>query len=120
MSRFKTMSRMGIAVGGAVALLAFAMASPAQAAPGGANRDCGAYCPSGAESPSGNGHGQAAAHANENGLPDAGSVGNADSMNPRGQARDGSDSNNGYECDGNSGVGQTNPAHTGCGDSGGN
>lgn len=103
MSRIKTMSRVGIAAGGAIAMLAFGLASPAQAAP------------------SGNGHGQAAAHANENGLPDAGSVGNADSINPRGQAPDGSDSNNGYECDGNGGVGQTNPAHTGCDDdSGGN
>jgi hypothetical protein len=95
-------------------LLAFGIASPAQAAAGGATSDCGAYCPGAAESPSGNGHGRAAVHANENGLPDAGSVGSADSMNPPGQAPDGTDSNNGYECDGNAGVGLTNPAHTGC------
>lgn len=48
------------------------------------------------------------------GKPCAGCVGNADDKNPPGQGPDGSDSNNGYECDGNGGVGKTNPAHTGC------
>lgn len=48
------------------------------------------------------------------GQPCAGCVGNADNKNPPGQAPDGSDSNNGYECDGNQGVGKENPAHTGC------
>ncbi len=96
-------------------MLVFGMAAPAQAAPGGgANAGCGNYCASPGD-PSGNGYGNANEHANENGLPDAGTVGNADDKNPPGQFPDGSDSNNGYECDGNGGVGQQNPAHTGCG-----
>jgi hypothetical protein len=64
-------------------------------------------CPAG-ESQNGNGNG------NANGKPCAGCVGNADDKNPPGQYPDGSDHNNGYECDGNSGIGKTNPAHTGC------
>ncbi len=44
----------------------------------------------------------------------AGCVGNADHKNPPGQAPSGTDSNKGYECDANSGIGKTNPAHTGC------
>ncbi|HEV3475667.1 MAG TPA: hypothetical protein VG602_09935 [Actinomycetota bacterium] len=48
------------------------------------------------------------------GRPCAGCVGNADYKNPPGQFPDGTDANNGYECDGNSGVGKTNPAHSGC------
>ena len=40
-------------------------------------------------------------------------MGKADDKNPPGQAPDGTDNNNGYECDGNQGVGQSNPAHTG-------
>lgn len=71
-----------------------------------ANQDCGAYCPSGVGLPSGNG--------NATNQPCAGCVGNADDKNPPGQANDGSDHNNGYECDGNQGVGKTNPAHSGC------
>jgi hypothetical protein len=43
-----------------------------------------------------------------------GCVGNADDKNPRGQNPNGSDHNNGYECDGNNGVGRGNPAHTDC------
>jgi hypothetical protein len=43
-----------------------------------------------------------------------GCVGNADDKNPRGQNPNGSDHNNGYECDGNKGVGKGNPAHTDC------
>ena len=50
---------------------------------------------------------------NEN-RPCAGCVGNADLKNPPGQYKDGSDHNNGYECDGNNGIAKTNPAHTGC------
>ena len=46
--------------------------------------------------------------------PCAGCVGNADDKNPPGQFKDGSDGNNGYECDGNNGIAKTNPAHTGC------
>ncbi len=64
-------------------------------------------CPAG-ESQNGNGNG------NANGKPCAGCVGNADDKNPPGQYPDGSDHNNGYECDGNNGIGKTNPAHTGC------
>ena len=51
---------------------------------------------------------------NATGKPCAGCVGAADNKNPKGQMPNGSDANNGYECDGNQGVGQTNPAHTGC------
>jgi hypothetical protein len=48
------------------------------------------------------------------GKPCAGCVGAADNKNPKGQFPDGSDHNNGYECDGNKGIGKGNPAHTGC------
>ena len=48
------------------------------------------------------------------GRPCAGCVGNADNQQPPGQMPGGSDSNKGYECDGNQGVGQGNPAHTAC------
>jgi hypothetical protein len=70
----------------------------------------GAYHSTCDGSPSMNGNGDGAA----TGKPCAGCVGAADNKNPPGQAPDGSDSNNGYECDGNSGIGKTNPAHTGC------
>src|SRR3712207_4921962 len=56
----------------------------------------------------GNGGGKAT------GRPCAGCVGKADDKNPPGQYRNGSDANNGYECDGNSGIARSNPAHTGC------
>ena len=48
--------------------------------------------------------------------PENGTVGKADAKNPNGQLPGGSDSNNGYECDGNNGIGDEggNPAHTGC------
>jgi hypothetical protein len=68
----------------------------------------GAYDANCNGSPSGNGGG------NGNAQPCAGCVGNADNKNPPGQAPDGSDNNNGYECDGNKGIALTNPAHTGC------
>ena len=58
--------------------------------------------------PSGNGN------QDPNQDPCAGCHGNADDKNPPGQFKDGSDHNNGYECDGNNGVAKTNPAHTGC------
>ena len=48
------------------------------------------------------------------GKPCAGCVGAADNKNPKGQLPNGTDSNNGYECDGNQGVGKSNPAHTAC------
>jgi hypothetical protein len=59
---------------------------------------------------SGNGNGAGAAV----GKPCAGCVGKADNKNPPGQHPDGSDANAGYECDRNRGIGNTNPAHTGC------
>ena len=75
---------------------------------GGANSGCGAYCPT-TPAPGDENQGNGNAPAN-------GSVGNADSKNPPGQAPDGTDSNSGYECDTNKGVGDKggNPAHTGC------
>src|SRR5438270_2925876 len=48
------------------------------------------------------------------GEPCAGCVGRADNKNPNGQQPNGSDHNAGYECDTNKGIGQGNPAHTGC------
>jgi hypothetical protein len=60
--------------------------------------------------PSGNGNGNGVAA----GQPCAGCVGKADNKNPPGQFPNGSDPNSGYECDTNQGIGQTNPAHTGC------
>ncbi|MDQ1373784.1 MAG: hypothetical protein QOJ09_1122, partial [Actinomycetota bacterium] len=73
-----------------------------------ANTDCGSYCSTSDGTPSMNGNGDGG------GKPCAGCVGNADDKNPPGQYKDGSDHNNGYECDGNNGVGKTNPAHSGC------
>ena len=79
---------------------------------GGANGQCpdGPYCSTRDGSPSGNGNGG----GNATGEPCAACVGNADNKNPPGQMPNGSDPNNGFECDGNSGIGQTNPAHSGC------
>ena len=62
----------------------------------------------GSPSLNGNGNGQA------NGKPCAGCVGRADNKNPPGQQPGRSGHNAGYECDRNRGIGQTNPAHTGC------
>lgn len=81
------------------------------------------YNGNGGDSPSGNQYASTCdGSASQNGnstsdnssKPCAGCVGNADNKNPPGQAPNGSDANNGYECDGNKGVGQSNPAHTGC------
>jgi hypothetical protein len=44
----------------------------------------------------------------------AGTEGRADNKFPPGQAPNGTDSNHGYECDQNPGVGNGNPAHTTC------
>jgi hypothetical protein len=79
---------------------------------GGANGKCtgAAYCSTRDGSPSGNGNGKGKAV----GKPCAGCVGKADNKNPKGQNPNGSDHNKGYECDGNHGIGRTNPAHTGC------
>ena len=68
--------------------------------------------PDGTSAPSGNGNGNG--ESANSAKPCAGCVGNADDKNPPGQAPNGTDHNNGYECDGNHGVGRTNPAHTGC------
>ena len=51
---------------------------------------------------------------NAGGRPCQGCVGNADNKNPKGQFPNGSDHNNGYECDGNNGIAKGNPAHTDC------
>ena len=75
-----------------------------------ANSGCGEYCSTRDGSPSRNGRGDGKA----TGRPCAGCVGKADDKNPRGQRPNGSDSNNGYECDGNNGIAKGNPAHTGC------
>jgi len=73
-----------------------------------ATTECGEYCSTFDGSPSANGNGNSGTnHA-------AGSVGSADNKNPLGQATNGGDSNNGYECDGNSGIARGNPAHTAC------
>ena len=61
-------------------------------------------------SPSENGRGDGTAV----GKPCAGCVGDADNKNPKGQMPNGTDHNKGYECDENRGIGQSNPAHTGC------
>jgi hypothetical protein len=45
--------------------------------------------------------------------PCAGCVGKADNKNPKGQAANGRDRNNGYECDGNKGIAHATSAHTG-------
>jgi hypothetical protein len=76
----------------------------------GANQSPGPYDPTCTGAPSGNGK----STNNNSSKPCAGCVGNADSKNPPGQYPNGSDPNAGYECDRNQGVGQTNPAHTGC------
>lgn len=76
----------------------------------GANAHPGPYSSTRDGSPSLNGNG----NGNAVGKPCAGCVGKADNKNPLGQFPNGSDANNGYECDGNNGIGKTNPAHTGC------
>ena len=103
----RTMSmKLGSIAAASLAVLAFASA-PASADPvNGANSGCSAYAPNNVGAPSGNGVATT--------QPAAGTKGKADAKCPPGQAPDGTDSNNGYECDGNQGVGKTNPAHTGC------
>ena len=76
----------------------------------GANANPGPYSSTRNGAPSLNGNGNGAAV----GKPCAGCVGKADNKNPPGQFPNGSDPNAGYECDTNSGIGRTNPAHTGC------
>ncbi len=98
------------AAAGGIVLAGVGLAGPAAATPGGANIP-GVYTqdgPSGADSANGNGNGNAW------GRPGAGEVGNADKKNPPGQQTGPEDGNNGYECDGNSGIAKGNPAHSGC------
>jgi hypothetical protein len=99
--------RVSAAVASGVFALAAMTAAPALA--NGANTT-GPYDPT-ATAPSANGNGNGKAV----GRPDAGTVGNADAKNPKGQLPGPSDNNNGYECDGNTGIAKGNPAHTGCG-----
>lgn len=94
------------------AVLAIAGSGTALAA--GANAS-GPYDPNAAGAASANGNGTGHAY----GRPCAGCVGNADRKNPPGQLPGGADPNLGYECDGNAGVGATNPAHSGCATGGG-
>ena len=103
---FNDSPRLKALLAGGAALVAFGFTAPALADPGGANSGCGPYC---------HVDGQESGHGYGNGNDkEAGSEGKADSKFPPGQAPDGSDHNNGYECDGNGGVGQKNPAHSGC------
>jgi hypothetical protein len=78
---------------------------------GGANQSPGPYNANCDGSASQNGK----STNNNSSKPCAGCVGNADNKNPPGQYPNGNDPNAGYECDSNQGVGQSNPAHTGCG-----
>lgn len=84
--------------------------SPADGSGDGANTASGPYTSTRDGSPALNGNGDGLAV----GKPCAGCVGKADNKDPRGQLPNGTDANAGYECDGNSGIGRTNPAHTGC------
>jgi hypothetical protein len=107
MNSSSTKRRLTVALASGAAIFAFGAGTAAIAAPtGGANSGCAAYAANNVGAPSGNG--------NATTQPGAGTVGNADNKCPPGQAPDGSDNNKGYECDANQGVGQTNPAHTGC------
>lgn len=101
-----TTRRIGLAVG---ALLFVSVATPVYA--GGANAS-GPYDPPNIVAPSDNGNGQGNAY----GKPAAGTVGNADTKNPPGQVNKFplDDPENGYECDGNSGIAKGNPAHSFC------
>jgi hypothetical protein len=96
----------GLAAG---ALMVLSVAAPAYA--DGANSSPGPYDPAYVGAPSGNGNG----NGNAYGKPAAGTVGNADAKNPPGQLPGPQDDNNGYECDGNSGIAKGNPAHSFCG-----
>ena len=96
-------------------LAALAAATPSDGSNKGANQT-GVYDPTkSTDSANGNGGGAAT------GRPDTGSVGSADTKNPsdtsaqHAQMTSGpKDTNSGYECDGNPGVGSGNPAHTAC------
>ena len=98
----------GSAAPGLVKKLAQAAADVASA-PASDDADCGEYCSTTDGTPSANGNG--GGNGNQ---PCAGCVGNADNENPSGQHSNGSDSNNGYECDGNNVIAKGNPAHSVC------
>lgn len=83
--------------------------NPSATGQGGANQS-GPYDSTCDGNPSQNGNGGGGA----GGKPCAGCVGNADDKNPPGQQPGGNDPNAGYECDRNAGIGQGNPAHSGC------
>lgn len=106
------LARAGAVLGAATLAVALGSLSPAAAQS--ANQPCEpephVYCPT-PSGPSQNGN-----SGGDNGQrPDAGTVGNADNKNPRGQQPNADeDGNNGYECDGNNGIAKGNPAHTGC------
>ena len=119
-------------VGIGLPLTALSMASPAFAAPGSSSGTPNECTPT-HKSDTGNGENaspgpytnssdpsRASENGNGGGLakgkPAAGTVGNADDKQPKGQLPGGGDDNNGYECDGNSGIARANPAHTGCRD----
>jgi len=87
-------------------LVALGSATPVAAAGGNGANKSGDFTPTNPKTtdPS-NDHGN---------RPSDGSVGNADGKNPPGQSHKPEDKNNGYECDGNNGVGKGNPAHSAC------
>ena len=99
----------GQAPGQAKKAAAPAVAGDPLASVGASGGNCGSYCSTSDGTPSANGNGSGGG-----GRPCAGCVGNADNKNPPGQYKDGSDHNNGYECDGNNGIAKGNPAHSGC------
>lgn len=105
----KTIRYSGLA-SGALLALSCALVTPVNAASANSANNSGPYDPpSGSvESDNGNGGG------NHYGRPKAGEVGKADAKNPNGQRPGPDDDNNGYECDGNSGIAKGNPAHSGC------
>src|SRR5215204_7753041 len=118
--------RSKLLVSGLATSLVLVLAAPAAGAPGGNGKANGQG--QGANQPnphiySGTGNptqglpsGNGASQNNNGNRPAAGTVGKADDKFPPGQAGApaGSDRNNGYECDGNQGIGQMSPAHSGC------
>ena len=85
---------------------AFTSTTAATTVNGNGANHTGPYDPWGVGEPSGNGNGNTGECAGCNG--------SADGKHPPGQSVDGSDHNNGYECDGNRGIAKTNPAHSRC------
>jgi len=111
-----TLTRRSVGVAAGTLLLAGAFVAPAAAASSNSANNPGPYTSTGVSGPSNNGNG----NGNATGRPAAGSVGNADNKNPKGQLPSAAaDKNKGYECDGNSGIARGNPAHSGCNSEGG-